>query len=192
MQLFDSLTPSTCCNRVIFRGDAYCRHCGTPQKHSVSAGHPPKGKTIYLASDSTFSHHKETLWKPVVAALQELRLDVYTSSDHSEPVNHAMPGWAYRHGQRDFTQIAQSDAIFVIYSYYPDERVMVDLGTAIALGKPTFLFRGDPRPTVGDEEYPSSLKLFVGMPPDSWRDHYYTSIEDIIAPGKALAQWAKQ
>ena len=140
MQLVDSLTPCTCCNRGIFGGDAYCRHCGTPQKHSGSAEHPPKCKTIYLAGDPTSSHQKETLWAPVVAALQELRLDVHTSSDHSEPVNHAMPGWAYRHGQRDFTQIAQSGAIFIIYSYHPDERVMVDLGTAIALGKPTFLF----------------------------------------------------
>ena len=69
---------------------------------------------------------------------------------------------------------------------------MVDLGIAIALGKPTFIFREDTRRTVGDEEYPLNLKLFVGMPSDTWRDYYYTSMEEISAPGKALARWAKQ
>ena len=69
---------------------------------------------------------------------------------------------------------------------------MVDLGIATALGKPAFLFRDDTRGTVGYEEYPMNLKLFVGMPRDDWRDHYYTSIEEIAAPGKALARWARQ
>lgn len=192
MQLFDCMTHCTSCNRAIFEGDAYCRHCGIPQKHSGSSEHQSKGKTIYLASDLAFSEHqKEALLQPVVAALQELGLDIHMSSDRSEPVPSATSGWAYRLGQKDFAKVAQADAIFVIHGHYPDEGVMLDLGIAIALGKPTFLFRGDTRPTAGDEEYPLNLKLFVGMPRDGWRDHYYTSVEEIIAPGKALFQWAK-
>ena len=32
--------------------------------------------------------------------------------------------------------------------------------------------------------------LFTGMPRRRWRDYYYTSIEEIGAPDKALARWA--
>ena len=33
--------------------------------------------------------------------------------------------------------------------------------------------------------------LFTGMPPESWRDSYYTSIAEIASPDKALARWAR-
>ena len=53
------------------------------------------------------------------------------------------PGWAYEIGQADFRDARESDAIFaVVNGVPPDEGVMVELGMAIALGKPTFLFQG--------------------------------------------------
>ena len=67
---------------------------------------------------------------------------------------------------------------------------MVELGIAVALGKPTFLFRDDFRRATDSEEYPLNLMLFTGMPRQGWRDYYYTSIEEIGAPDKALARWA--
>ena len=46
-------------------------------------------------------------------------------------------------GQADFRDARESDAIFaVVNGVPPDEGVMVELGMAIALGKPTFLFQG--------------------------------------------------
>ena len=56
---------------------------------------------------------------------------------------------------------------------------MVELGMAIALGKPTFLFRDDFRRVTDSEQYPLNLMLFTGMPHDTWRDYYYTSITEI-------------
>ena len=44
----------------------------------------------------------------------------------------------------------------------PDEGVMVELGMAIALKKPTFLFRDDFRQTNDSELYPLSLMIFTG------------------------------
>ena len=35
-----------------------------------------------------------------------------------------------------------------------------------------------------------NLMLFSGMPEDGWEDWYYTSLEEIAAPDKALARWA--
>ena len=68
---------------------------------------------------------------------------------------------------------------------------MVELGIAVALGKPTFLFRDDFRRATDSEEYPLNLMLFTGMPRQGWRDYYYTSIDEIGAPEKALARWAR-
>ena len=194
IQLLSSLIPCAFCNRGIFEGDVYCRHCGHPQKQNGAVERASKAKSIYLARDLGLpEREKETLLSPVITALQRLGLEVRGSVDRSELAKPPKPGWAYQLGQQDFTYIAQADAVFVIVRGYPaDEGVMVDLGIATALGKPTFLFRDDTRRTVGDEEYPLNLKLFAGMPRDDWRDHYYTSIEEIAAPGKALARWARQ
>ncbi len=57
-------------------------------------------------------------------------------------------------------------------------------------GKPTFLFRDDLRRATDSEHYPLNLMLFTGMPEDGWGDWYYTSLEEIAAPDKALARWA--
>ena len=40
------------------------------------------------------------------------------------------------------------------------------------------------------EEYPLNLMLFTGMPEDSWRDYYHTSVSEISE--KALARWARE
>ena len=68
---------------------------------------------------------------------------------------------------------------------------MVELGMAVALGKPTFLFRDDFRRATDSEEYPLNLMLFTGMPREGWERYYYTSIEEVGSPEKALARWAK-
>ena len=95
-------------------------------------------------------------------------------------------------GQRDFRDVAESDAVFaVVNGVPPDEGVMVELGMAIALGKPTFLFRDDFRRVVESEQYPLNLMLFTGLPEQGWQDYYYTSVSEITAPEKALARWAK-
>ena len=85
----------------------------------------------------------------------------------------------------------ECDAIFaVVNGVPPDEGVMVELGVAIALRKPTFLFRDDHRRATESEEYPLNLMLFTGLPADAWRDSFYTSVEEITSPDKALARWA--
>ena len=66
----------------------------------------------------------------------------------------------------------------------PDEGVMVELGIAVALGKPTFLFRDDFRRATDSEQYPLNLMLFTGMPEHEWRDYYYTSLEEIALTGQ--------
>ena len=150
-------------------------------------------KTIYLANPYGFSaQQKAELLPPLVSALEELGLEVWEPFARNNQIDFAEAGWAYHIGQADFRDVAGADAIFaVVNGVPPDEGVMVELGMAIALGKPTFLFRDDFRRVVESEEYPLNLMLFTGLPEQGWEDSYYTLIEEIHSPDKALARWAK-
>jgi hypothetical protein len=66
---------------------------------------------------------------------------------------------------------------------------MIELGAAIALGKKTFLFRDDFRRCTDSEHYPLNLMVFTGLPENGWQDYYYTSIDEISDPQKALVKW---
>ena len=151
-------------------------------------------KTIYLANPYGFSAQQNaTLLPPIVAALEELGLEVWEPFARNNQVDFTEAGWAYRIGQADFRDVVESDAIFaVVNGVPPDEGVMVELGMAIALGKPTFLFRDDFRRVVDSEEYPLNLMLFTGLPEDGWEDSFYTSVDEITSPDKALACWASR
>ena len=151
-------------------------------------------KTVYLANPYGFSgQQKALLLPPIVAALEALGLEVWEPFARNNQVDFAQSGWAYIVGQRDFDDVVKSDATFAIVNGVPpDEGVMVELGMAIALGKPTFLFRDDFRRATDCEQYPLNLMLFTGLPEEGWEDYYYTSVEEITAPEKALARWAKK
>ena len=151
-------------------------------------------KTVYLANHYGFSaQQRELLLPPITAALESLGLEVWEPFARNNQVDFSRVGWAYQVGQADFRDVADADAIFaVVNGVPPDEGVMVELGMAIALGKPTFLFRDDFRRATDSEEYPLNLMLFTGIPQHDWQDYYYTSVAEITAPQKALARWAKQ
>ena len=149
-------------------------------------------KAIYLANPYGFSaQQRALLLPPIVTALGSLGLVVWEPFARNNQVDFQAAGWAYQVGQKDFRDVAESDAIFaVVNGVPPDAGVMVELGMAIALGKPTFLFRDDFRRATDSERYPLNLMLFTGLPEEGWQDYYYTSVEEIISPDKALARWA--
>ena len=149
-------------------------------------------KTIYLANPYGFStQQRALLLPPIVAALEALGLEVWEPFARNNPDDFQKSGWEYRVGQADFRDAVESDAIFaVVNGVPPDEGVMVELGMAIACKKPTFLFRDDLRRVAEGDKYPLNLMLFTGLPEDGWQDSYYTAVEEITAPQKALARWA--
>ena len=146
---------------------------------------------IYLASPYGFSPQwKSRLLPDFVSALEALGLEVWEPFARNNQVDFSKEGWAYQIGQRDLDDVVKSDAIFAIVNGTPpDEGVMVELGAAIALKKPTFLFRDDFRTCTDCEQYPLNLMLFTGMPEENWQSHYYTSLEEIPDPSKALVTW---
>ena len=123
-------------------------------------------KTIYLANPYGFSTQQRELLLPQLAeALSALGLEVWEPFARNNQIDFLEPGWAYQVGQDDLRDVIEADAIFaVVNGVPPDEGVMVELGAAIALGKPTFLFRDDLRRVTDCDEYPLNLMLFTGMP----------------------------
>ncbi len=151
-------------------------------------------KTIYLANPYGFSAQQKALLLPsIVSALEQLGIEVWEPFGRNNQGDFTEAGWAYRIGQSDYQDVAASDAIFaVVNGVPPDEGVMVELGMAIALGKPTFLFRDDFRRATDSDQYPLNLMLFTGLPEVGWQDYFYTLVEEITSPDKALARWAKR
>ena len=148
---------------------------------------------IYLANPYGFSSQaKSRLLPELVQALKSMRLEVWEPFErNNQPDLLERKGWAYEIGQRDFDDVRNCDAIFaVVNGTPPDEGVMIELGMAIALKKPTFLFRDDFRRCTDSEEYPLNLMVFTGLPEKGWQEYYYTSVDEIGAPKKALARWA--
>ena len=150
-------------------------------------------RRIYLASPYGFSAQWKRLLLPeFIAALESLGLEVWEPFARNGQVNLAEPGWAYRVAQRDLQDVRDADAFFAIVNGTPpDEGVMVELGAAIALGKPTFLFRDDFRRCTDSEQYPLNLMLFAGLPEVEWKQYVYSDLNEISDPEKALVRWAQ-
>ena len=148
-------------------------------------------KTIYLASPYGFSKQwNEKLLPEFISIIEGLGAEVWEPFQRNNQGNSTIPGWAYKVAKADLEDVKAVDAIFAIVNGTPpDEGVMVELGAAIALDKPTFLFRDDFRRCTDSDEYPLNLMLFAGLPSSNWSDYFYTSIEEINSPDKALVKW---
>ena len=153
-----------------------------------------KRKTLYLANPYGFSPAQRAgPLNELIAALEAVGAEPwepFALGDQEGWIGR--PRWAYKVGQNDLRLTREADGIFaVVNGCPPDEGVMVELGMAIAWGKPTFLFRDDFRRCADSETYPLNLMLFTGLGEHDWQDYWYTSVEEIADPGKALVRWLR-
>ena len=148
-------------------------------------------KIIYLASPYGFSDHwRVKLLPEFVTKLEFMGARVLEPFNRNSDVDFSTPGWANEVACSNFRDLRDSDGLFAIVNGTPpDEGVMVELGVAIALGKPTFLFRDDFRKCTDSDEYPLNLMVFMGIPNDSWNDYYYRSLDEIESKSKAIYKW---
>jgi nucleoside 2-deoxyribosyltransferase len=148
-------------------------------------------KTLYLANPYGFSKQQRSLLlPPIIQSLQALGIEVWEPFERNNQIDFSQAGWAYRVAQADFQDVKACDGIFAIVNGTPpDEGVMVELGIAIALNKAIFLFRDDFRRCTDSEQYPLNLMIFAGLPENEWQEFYYTSVEEISSPQKALHAW---
>lgn len=151
------------------------------------------GKSLYLANPYGFN--------PLLAEgpllvlqrkLENMGFTVWEPFQHNSQLQIAEPSARFHAiGQRDREGVQRTDGVLaVVDGCPPDEGVMVEIGMAIAWDKPVFFFRGDRRQCTDSSVYPLNLMLFTGLPPgDIWKDYWYTEIEDLSNPNKALAQF---
>ena len=150
-------------------------------------------KTLYLASPYGFSEQSKIKLLPeFITKLESMGARVCEPFSRNSNLDLSLPGWANKVASSNLTDLRNSDGLFAIVNGTPpDEGVMVELGVAIALAKPTFLFRDDFRKCTDSDDYPLNLMLFVGIPYDSWNDFYYRSLDEIENKNKAIYKWLR-
>ena len=150
-------------------------------------------KTLYLANPYGFSAQQRAgPLQEIVAALESMGAEVWEPFVRNNQVDRTSPGWAYRIGQADLLDVREADGFLaVVNGCPPDEGVMVELGMAIAWEKPVFLFRDDFRRCTDSEAYPLNLMVFAGLPRTGWKAHWYTSVQELSDPEKALGRWLR-
>ncbi len=148
-------------------------------------------KTLYLANPYGFSAQQAGLLLPqIVAHLEALGAEVWEPFSRSAQVDKSREGWACQVAENCLRDVREADGVFaVVNGTPPDEGVMVELGVAVALNKPRFLFRDDFRRCTDSDSYPLNLMLFAGLGRMDWKQHYYTHIDQLKDPGMALARW---
>ena len=151
-------------------------------------------KTLYLASPYGFSEHwRSKLLPEFITKLEFMGARVLEPFARNTNIDFCKPGWANKVARSNLEDLRQSDGLFAIVNGTPpDEGVMVELGVAIALCKPIFLFRDDFRKCTDSDEYPLNLMIFSGIPSVSWNDYYYSSLDQIDCKNKAIYKWLKQ
>ena len=150
-------------------------------------------KTLYLASPYGFSEHwKLKLLPEFITKLESMGARVWEPFARNSNIDLSASGWTHRVASSNLNDLRRADGLFAIVNGAPpDEGVMVELGIAIALGKPIFLFRDDFRKCTDSDEYPLNLMIFLGIPPDSWNDYYYSSLDEIDCKMKAIYKWLR-
>ena len=150
-------------------------------------------KILYLASPYGFSKHWSLKLLPeFITKLESIGATVWEPFARNSNIDISSPGWANKVSSSNFYDLKQADGLFAIVNGLPpDEGVMVEIGVAIALGKPTFLFRDDFRKCTDSDEYPLNLMIFLGIPSDAWNDYYYSSLDDLDCKKKAIYKWLR-
>ena len=150
-------------------------------------------RTVYLANPYGFSKDLNQVALPrIIDALEDIGLKVIEPFNLNQHyVDEKKSGWEYTVARNNVSFVQGMDGLFaVVNGSPPDEGVAVEIGIAIALNKPIFLFRDDFRKVSDSEEYPLNLMLFAGLPYIAWKRYYYTSIDEIASRDKALYNWA--
>ena len=150
-------------------------------------------KSVYLANPFGFSQQQHGPLNELVAKLKSLGLEVLEPFERNNQIDKNANGWAYSVGQADVSDIRIADGIVaVLNGCPPEEGVVFELGLATAWDKAIFLFRDDSRTSNVCENYPLNLMLFTGLPKVGWERHWYTSLNELSDPNKALMAWISQ
>lgn len=155
----------------------------------------PRKPTVYLANDLGFSTQmRENFLPKFVAAIHQAGCDVlepfHRNNNMHKPDNEK---WELECAKGDLADVRNADAVFAIVNGMTiDDGVAVEIGIAIGMGKPVFLYRDDHRQWESEQGFPFNFMLLLGCPnleKGAWRDYMYSSIREITWEHKPLCQW---
>lgn len=149
-------------------------------------------RTLYIANGLGFSASaREFCLRPIVEAVKSMGYSViepFTDNNELSLAHARTVEQELEIARLDMEGVRKSDAVLCVASApIPDEGAMVEVGAALAWGKKVYIlnddfrFSADDRPTL-----PMNLMLFAGMSADTWKECYFTSIDDLKNPDKAL------
>ena len=149
-------------------------------------------KKLYLANPYGFAKQTKKLLYEFINIFNDLNIEVYEPFDRTKHIIEQESEWAYDVARSNFHDLKECDCIFAIVNGNPpDEGVMIELGSAIALKKEIFLFRDDFRNCSDSDQYPLNLMLFLGLPKDNWERYFFESLQDIKNNKKRFVEWAE-
>ena len=163
------------------------------------APNPNQKKSIYLASNLGFSQsQKELILPKIVSNLETLGYEViepFAANNQDVDTGAAMSlELAGRISLKDKRDVVKTSAILLFLNGEPpDVGVYAEGGMAAVLRKKTFILRDDFRMCTDCQDFPVNLMAMAGLPKSKKELslHYYGSIEELLDPEKALAQFAK-
>ena len=163
------------------------------------APNPNQKQSIYLASNLGFSQsQKELILPKIVSNLEILGYEViepFAANNQDVDTGAAMSlELAGRISLKDKRDVVKASAILLFLNGEPpDVGVYAEGGMAAVLRKKTFILRDDFRMCTDCQDFPVNLMAMAGLPKSKKELslHYYGSIEELLDPEKALAQFAK-
>lgn len=150
--------------------------------------------TLYIANALGFNTHaREHMLRDIVAVVRDMGFGVIEPfADNNEL------SLSEKRSVKQELQIARLDVkgvenadgvLCVISSPIPDEGSMIEVGMAMAWGKPVFYLNDDFRYVPKCSQLPMNLMMFYHTSEDTWTQYYYTSLESMRDPEKALHRW---
>lgn len=150
--------------------------------------------TLYIANALGFNTHaRDNMLRDIVKTVHDMGFRVIEPFADNNEVSLARERTIEQEleiARLDTKGVNDADGVLcVISSTIPDEGSMIEVGMAMAWGKPVFYLNDDFRYKPKCNELPMNLMLFAKMTPDTWQLFYYTSIESLKNQNMALHKW---
>ncbi len=150
--------------------------------------------TLYIANALGFNTHaREHMLRDIVVVVRDMGFGViepFANNNELALSEERSVNQELQIARLDANGVKDADGVLcVISSPIPDEGSMVEVGMAMAWGKPVFYLNDDFRHKPKCGQLPMNLMLFYHTSEDTWRQYYYTSVESMRDPERALHKW---
>jgi len=150
--------------------------------------------TLYIANSLGFgTHTREHMLRDVVATVRDMGFRViepfHDNNEKSLEMERTVEQEFEVAGQDVESTVAADGVLCIVSSPVPDEGAMIEVGIAMALKKPVFYLNDDFRFRPNGRCLPMNLMLFSHARPNTWEQYYYTSLDSLRDPQKALHKW---